>query len=70
MTIYIVIEHDQPWDKGYPFLNLEEYLDDHNEYMGTDYRTAEQFNELHHCHLDVGVRLENRNNARRYFDGD
>jgi len=45
MTIYIVIEHDDPWDEGFPFLNLEEYLDDFNELMSTEYRTAEQFNE-------------------------
>jgi len=45
MTIYIVIEHDDNFDEGFPFLNLEEYLDDFNEYMGTEYRTAEQFNE-------------------------
>jgi|DEB0MinimDraft_3_1074331.scaffolds.fasta_scaffold80112_2 hypothetical protein len=45
MTIYIVIEHDDMFDEGFPFLNLEEYLDDFNEQMGTEYRTAGQFNE-------------------------
>ena len=45
MTIYIVIEHDDKFDEGFPFLNLEEYLDDFNEQMSTDYSTMEQFNE-------------------------
>jgi hypothetical protein len=45
MTIYIVIEHDDKFDEGFPFLNLEEYLDDFNEQMSTDYSTMEEFNE-------------------------
>ena len=45
MSIYICIEHDDSVQPAYLFCDLTAFLDDHNEYMETDYKTIEDFNE-------------------------
>lgn len=43
-TIYFIVETDDPDDEGYAFHDLQEYLEDWNDMMGTDYATVEDFN--------------------------
>jgi hypothetical protein len=46
MTIYIVIEHDEPQGEDlHGITDLSLYFRDFNEDFGTDYSTMEQFNE-------------------------
>lgn len=42
---YFVVETDDPRDEGFAFKDLDYYLDDFNNDMGTEYRTIEQFND-------------------------
>jgi len=43
--MYICIEHDDSVQPSYLFRDLSAFLDDHNEYMETDYKTIKDFNE-------------------------
>lgn len=48
ITIYICVEHDEDpgrADVHCTFTDLNEYLEDFNECMETDYSTLEEFNE-------------------------
>ena len=46
MTIYIVIEHQEPQGNTlYAITDLSLYFRDFNEDFGTDYSTMEEFNE-------------------------
>lgn len=45
MSVYIVIEHDEPQGEIlHAITDLEVYLEEWNECMETDYETMEQFN--------------------------
>ena len=46
--LYVCVEHDEnPTSLGahYAFTDLDLFLEDHNEYMSTEYSTIEEFNE-------------------------
>jgi hypothetical protein len=46
MTIYIIIEHDEPQGEDlHGITDLELYLEEWNECMETNYYTMEDFNE-------------------------
>ena len=42
---YLVVETDDPRDEGFAFKNLDYYLEDFNNDMGTEYRNVEDFND-------------------------
>jgi hypothetical protein len=42
---YFVVETDDPRDEGFAFKDLDYYLEDFNNDMATEYRTAEDFND-------------------------
>lgn len=46
---YFVVETDDPLDEGFAFKNLDDYLEEFNEYMRTDYRNVDDFNAGEGC---------------------
>lgn len=45
-VVYLCMEvDDQPEDENYPITDLQEFLEDHNEQLQTNYTTLEEFND-------------------------
>lgn len=45
MLIYYMLDHDDEPNQGYAFRNIQEFLDDWNDNMDTEYTTLEEFND-------------------------
>jgi len=44
-VFYFVVETDDPRDEGFAFKDLDYYLNDFNNDMGTEYRNVDDFND-------------------------